>query len=314
MTFDVLAIGNPVYDIIITPYVRSGRRILSGCSINALLTLRRLGFSRLALVGTVGRDFINQLKRELRHYGIGHFTLIEAPHTGGFELIYDDKGNRELRVLGIAGCITEHDIPDEYLDCKYILLGPILNEIDIKLIEYLSTTSKAELFLDPQGLTRRVTEERSIRHSCDYRLIREIVKMVDYVKPNEIESLVMTRIRNPFKAVELLVNWGAKVGIVTLAERGSIVYDGSLFYRIPAYKTTALDPTGAGDVYAGGFIAKRLEGGSIAVACLFASATASIKVEHCGPNFPVTQREAQRRYNAIASRLKVYESVNEAKE
>ncbi len=311
MTFDVLAIGNPVYDIIITPYVRSGRRVLSGCSVNALLALRRLGFTKLALVGTVGRDFMSQIKRELRHYGITHFTLIEAPETGGFELVYDERGNRELKVLGIAGHITEHDIPDEYLDTKYILLGPILNEIDLGLVEYLATTSDAELFLDPQGFTRVIASDGSIRHKCDKTLMRKIIELVNYVKPNEVESFVITETKNPFQAAKMLVEWGAEVGIVTLAERGSVAYDGNLFYKIPAYRTVALDPTGAGDVYAGGFIAKRLEGGSIAAACLYASATASIKVEHCGPNFPVTRKETERRYHAIASELRVYERVAE---
>ncbi len=305
MTYDVLAIGNPVYDIIITPYVRSRGRVLSGCSVNASLTLRRLGFKRIALVGTIGRNFLDRFKRELRRYGISNFAISVTDETGGFELIYDEEGNRELHVLGIAGKISFHDIPDEYLDVRYILLGPILDEIDYSLVEYLSSTTKAEIFLDPQGLTRIVIKGR-VQRVCDRKYISEIVKLVKYVKPNEIESYVITGIRDPLEAAKTLVAWGAEVGIVTLAERGSVAYDGTSLYRIPAYRTMrAVDPTGAGDVYAGAFIAKRLEGGSIASACLFASATASIKVEHCGPEFSIKRKDVEERYKAIAHEMDI---------
>ncbi len=299
MIYDVLAIGNPVYDVIITPLVKSKGRILSGCSVNALLTLRRLGFKKLALVGSLGKDFMNRFRREIREYGIMNFTIITSMETGGFELIYDDKGNRELHILGIAGKITQCEIPDEYLNVRYILLGPILNEIDLDLIEYLANSTNAKIFLDPQGLTR-VIKRGKIEHVCNRDHMRKIAKMVHYIKPNEIESWTITGIKDPFDSVKELVSWGAEVGIVTLAERGSVVYNGEHFYKIPAYKTTAIDPTGAGDVYAGAFIAKMLEGRDILTACLYASAVASIKVEYCGPEFPVTKKEVERRYKVLA--------------
>jgi len=129
-----------------------------------------------------------------------------------------------------------------------------------------------------------------------------VVRLADYVKPNEVEARLMTGLR-PEEAARELVRWGAKVGIVTLADRGSLVAcgDGAV-YRVPAYRTRAVDPTGAGDVYAGAFIYKLLEGSSVLEAALFASAVASIKVEHVGPDFPVTRGEGERRYRALVGR------------
>ena len=115
-----------------------------------------------------------------------------------------------------------------------------------------------------------------------------IIQNVDFVKPNEVESVVMTGFREPEASAKRLVEIGAYVGIVTLAERGSVVYDGHDLHRIPAFNTFAKDPTGAGDVYIGAFITRYLRGGGIRDSALFASAAASVKVEHTGPAFPLT--------------------------
>ncbi|RLF20256.1 MAG: ribokinase [Thermoprotei archaeon] len=305
MRYDVVAIGNPVYDIIITPFAKSRGRVLSGCSINALLALRRLGFSKLALVGSVGKDYAERLRTDLKRNGVTEFILIIGKETGGFKLVYDEKGDRTLEVLGVAGRIEKNDIPDEYLNSEYILLGPILQEIDLELVEYLATTSNAKLFLDPQGLLRIIDKNGIIRHVCEREVLRKIVSLVDYVKPNEHESKVLTGEDDPYIAAKKLVEWGAEVGIVTLAERGSVAYDGDVFYRVQAYRTKAIDPTGAGDVYAGAFLAKKLEGAPLPEALLFASAAASIMVEHVGPDFPLTYEEARRRYLSLVGTLKL---------
>ncbi|RLF17009.1 MAG: ribokinase [Thermoprotei archaeon] len=305
MRYDVVAIGNPVYDIIITPFAKSRGRVLSGCSINALLALRRLGFSKLALVGSVGKDYAERLRTDLKRNGVTEFILIIGKETGGFKLVYDEKGDRTLEVLGVAGRIEKNDIPDEYLNSEYILLGPILQEIDLELVEYLATTSNAKLFLDPQGLLRIIDKNGIIRHVCEREVLRKIVSLVDYVKPNEHESKVLTGEDDPYIAAKKLVEWGAEVGIVTLAERGSVAYDGDVFYRVQAYRTKAIDPTGAGDVYAGAFLAKKLEGAPLPEALLFASAAASIMVEHVGPDFPLTYEETRRRYLSLVGTLKL---------
>jgi len=76
---------------------------------------------------------------------------------------------------------------------------------------------------------------------------------------------------------------------------GSIIYDGSEFFIIPPYKTDVLDSTGAGDTYAAGFIYSLSHGEDLFEAGCFASCVSSIKIEHCGPDFPLTLTEAQTR-------------------
>jgi sugar/nucleoside kinase (ribokinase family) len=125
------------------------------------------------------------------------------------------------------------------------------------------------------------------------------------VKANELETRNVTGIdprRDPAGSVRALHRYGCDIAIVTLAEAGSIVYDGDRLVTIPAYRTDAIDPTGAGDTYAAGFMVRYLETPDDLLACgCFASAVASVMVENSGPEFPLTRAEADRRTVVLLS-------------
>ncbi len=306
MVYDIVAIGNPVYDIIQTPSLLTEGRVLSGCSTNALLAASKLGTKRVGLIGSVGNDFKNKLKSDLSTRGITDVALKIAEHTGGFKLVYDSKGNRTLDVLGMADRILPEDIPSRFLESRYILLGPILQEVDLGLVRFISENSDAKIFLDPQGMLRKFDAEGKIIHYCEKDLMKQVVSLVHFVKPNEIESQILTGETDPYLAARTLVEWGAKIGIVTLAERGSVVYAEGQYLDVPAYATVAVDPTGAGDTYAGSFLVEYDRTDSLADAAAFASATASIMVENIGPDFPVNEDAVRRRSIQIRPQVRTH--------
>jgi sugar/nucleoside kinase (ribokinase family) len=288
----ICAIGNPVFDDIRTPWVHTDGRVLSGCSTNAALAYAKLG-GQTAMVGNVGDNERPGLERHLRRCGID-YHLGRSPESGGFKLDYDDRGNRELTVLGIAEPIAE--IPPRYFDCDALLFGPILQETTAGLIREVRAKYDGLMFLDPQGLLRRHVNG-SIEHFCP-KGIEDIVGLFDYVKPNELETEVLTGI-DPRKdvraAAKKIKSWGPKVVIVTLAELGSVIYDGEEFIDIPPYAVHAADPTGAGDTYAGGFLFAHLGGADLEAAGRFASCTSSIMIEQTGPDFTLERAEVLRR-------------------
>ncbi|HMQ34537.1 MAG TPA: PfkB family carbohydrate kinase, partial [Chloroflexaceae bacterium] len=144
----IVAFGNPVYDEIVTPSVQTAGRVLSGCSTNGCLALARLGH-QTALVGRVGADRHEGLLDELRRHGI--LARVEpGAETGGFQLVYDTRGERTLDVLGVADPIAH--IPDECADARALIIGPILQETPLDFIERICERSEAPVFLDPQGL------------------------------------------------------------------------------------------------------------------------------------------------------------------
>jgi len=136
--------------------------------------------------------------------------------------------------------------------------------------------------------------------------IDEGILLCDIVKANEHEARIITGIDPyesedaPERAVKRLFEMGCKIAIVTLAADGSIIYDGSDLIRVPAFATNAVDPTGAGDTYAGGFMARYSEHNcSLREVGYFASCVASVMVENTGPDFPLTRKEAERRTKAL---------------
>jgi len=294
----IVAFGNPVYDYIKTPTVTTGKRVLSGGSTNGCLALARLGHAT-TLVGRIGADFHDRFLADTQRYGIASVMQI-CEETGGFGLIYDQRGDRTLDVLGIAEPIEQ--VPGICSQAEAIMIAPILQETSPALIEQIHTLSDAPLFLDPQGLMRRVGPYGRIEHFCPPELAR-VAPLCRVIKANELEAEAITGV-NPraggAEALGGLKALGCEIAIITLAEAGSLIDDGKGQYVIPAYATEAHDPTGAGDTYMAGFIHSYLHNPhDLYAAGCYGSATASIWIEHTGPEAPVTREEVERRVAAL---------------
>ncbi len=296
----ITAIGNPVYDYIKTPKINPGGRVLSGCSTNAALALARMG-AETRLIGAIGNDYVGDFKRHLDRLGID-YRIIPSDESGGFSLIYyDDHGNRTLDLLGRAADIGIID-PSWYDDSEAVLIGPILGEVSFESIGVIRSSLEGLFFCDPQGLIRNADESGRIYHER-IEGIEQVLGLFDIVKPNELEGEVLTGIdcrEDPYEAARVIKSWGSKIVIVTLAELGSVVYDGEQMIDIPPFEIDLLDSTGAGDTYMAGFTFEYLRtGGDLRRAGCFASSTSSIMIENTGPDFPMTEIAIRRRQEQL---------------
>jgi sugar/nucleoside kinase (ribokinase family) len=295
----IVAFGNPVYDMITTPLVTTGGRVLSGCSTNACLVLSRLGHTT-TLVGRIGPDYYERIHSDAERYKLD-LNIEQSDQTGGFQLVYDARGDRTLDVLGVAGPISS--LPETALaSADAVIIGPIMQETSSDLIHQIAAHTKAPLFLDPQGLLRRIESDGHVEHYRDAQ-IDLIAPLCTVIKANELETRIITgldpREHGP-EAAQRLHALGCKIAIVTLAEAGSIIYDGQKVYRIPAYSTVASDPTGAGDTYLAGFIDSYLHNPhDLFTAGCAGSATSSIWIEHTGPDALVSRNEVDHRRSTV---------------
>jgi sugar/nucleoside kinase (ribokinase family) len=298
----IFSFGNPVYDYIKTPAITTGERVLSGGSTNGCLALTRLG-RKTSLVGRIGPDYRERFERDIVRYGITPYVE-PCAQTGGFSLIYyDEYGNRTLDVLGIADPIEQ--IPEAIAQAQAVVVAPILQETPPDLIERIRGATDAPLLLDPQGLMRQIDSSGRIVHFLPPSF-NTLAPLFQVIKANEVEAEIITGI-NPrqdgARAVRRLRELGCAIAIVTLAEAGSLIDVGQRQYRIPAYATDAKDPTGAGDTYMAGFLHAYLrDADDIYRAGCTGSATASIWIEHTGPDAPITQAEVQRRTATLLDR------------
>ena len=295
----ITAIGNPVYDYIKTQKIETDGRVLSGCSTNTALALAKLG-EKARLVGAIGDDFKDDFITSLEALGI-ESHVIASKESGGFSLIYyDDYGNRTLDLLGRAGNVGSLE-PKLYNDSKAVLIGPILGEVSLDEIKNIRANFDGLFVCDPQGLLRNADDNGRIFHE-KAKGIEQAFSQFDIVKPNELEGKVLTGIdcrENPYKAAEIIKGWGPKIVIVTLAELGSVIYNGNEFIDIPPYEIDLIDATGAGDTYMAGFTFEYLRTNDLRKSGCFASCVSSVMIEQVGPKFTMTEGEVRARQEKL---------------
>ena len=136
--------------------------------------------------------------------------------------------------------------------------------------------------------------------------MRSILEYADIVKVSEEEIELLTGYTDVRKAAESITEYGAKIVLITLGEKGSFVYlqDQQEAY-VSGYSSKVVDTTGAGDSFMGGFLykisesGKRIEEYSLQemIECVrFGNAVASLCVEREGaiPAMPVMEEVIKR--------------------
>ena len=301
----ITAIGNPVYDYIKTKKIESDGRVLSGCSTNAALALAKLG-EEVSLIGAIGDDYKTGFKKKLDSLNIKS-EIISSKESGGFSLVYyDDFGNRTLDLLGRAANIG-HIAQELYEDSSAVLIGPILGEVSFDEMRAIRRNFDGFFFCDPQGLLRNADETGRIYHE-KVEGIEDILGLFTVVKPNELEGKVLTGVdcrKEPYKAARIIKSWGPEIVIVTLAEQGSVIYDGHDYIDIPPYEVDLIDSTGAGDTYMAGFTYEYLKTGDLRKSGCFASSVSSIMIEQVGPDFVLIEEVRRRQKTLLDNRRPV---------
>lgn len=293
---NISIIGNPAFDLIEVPNHKPAR-ILSGFVFNSGVILAKLGY-KVKIIAKVGKDSVEEFSKQVTNHGIKISNLVTGEVSTGFNVIYDKKGDRTLRNLGDAGKIHESDIPPDFFESDAVLIGPLIQEIPPDTLRYLATNSSLNL-LDPQGLLRKIDRNKAIENIV-IQNVKSILQDIDILKLTSEEAFLMANSKSTEDVPKILSEMGPKIIAITFAEKGSIIYeDGELVVRIPAYPVNAIDPTGAGDVYAAGFIFEYLKTKDLIKSGFFASAAASFMVENMGIDYEINEYLIRQRINKL---------------
>ena len=124
---------------------------------------------------------------------------------------------------------------------------------------------------------------------------REALKFVDILKVNQSEAEMLTGETDCRKTCITIARWGVREVLLTLGDRGCMLFHDGTFYEIAALQPREIvDATGCGDSFVMGYIFQRAFGASVLQAGRFATAISTIKLEHHGP-FRDTYEEAIKR-------------------
>lgn len=273
---DICCIGHITLDKVITP--RFEAHMPGGTAFYFAKALKNFNHDGFKLVTSLGDTEMDVVK-ELRADGID-VDVIPSRKSVYFQNKYgEDMNNRTQRVLAKADPFTEENLKD--VDSKIYHLGTLLaDDFDLDVIKALA--GKGIVSVDVQGYLRKVVGEDVVH--VDYDKKREAMPYISILKANEKEMEVLTGTSDPHEAARILSDWGCKEVLLTLGDKGSLIYTGGEFYNIPALPPADLvDATGCGDTYMAGYLYKRSRGASYQEAGTFAAAMCTLKLAKKGP-------------------------------
>lgn len=225
------------------------RTIASGGSAaNTIHGLARLGM-QTGFIGKTGRDPMGNLfEQDLRNSGI-HPMLFNSETTSGVALaLVSPDGERTFATyLGAAVEMTADDITPE-LFSGYDLLhieGYLLQNYGL-ISEAIKTAKELGLLVSLDLASYNVVEQHR-------EFLNDIIdSYIDIVFANEEESKALTGLE-PVESVKLL-GQRVDVAIVKTGPGGSNIVMNGTFYHVPTDPIQPVDTTGAGDLYAAGFL------------------------------------------------------------
>lgn len=295
---DIAVVGHLSIDTIILPSRTKPFVILGGAATYTSFAAKSLD-ATASVISKVGGTFPNAYIWWLGQEGIdlSCVTKSENEPTTCFELSYTkDLSERTLKLKSKGPILSPEDVPKDFR-VKAVHIAPIANEIPYELVERLKECADV-LSLDPQGLLRSFDEEGNVTEnaSVDYR----IFSLINIFKSSQNEIYALTGESDLKHAIKAIHDVGVETVIVTMGAKGSVLSVEGAQYNVEACPSQVLvDPTGAGDVFIGSFLAEYLRQKESLWCASVGSAAASCVVEGLGPTYFGKKEEIYRRANSL---------------
>ena len=292
---EIVAVGSVALDTVTTP-VGKRERVLGGSVVyfgTAASTMAKVN-----IVGIVGEDFsgdnIDWLKT--RNIGIDGLEVVPGKtfHWEGeykAEDINDAITHRtELNVFETF----KPKLPESCRKPGVLFLANIDPELQYDVLSQV----------DSPELVALDTMNFWIETKCDSLL--NVLKNVDIFLLNDSEAKLLTEKKNTMDAAKEIMKMGPKWIVIKRGEYGSMLYGDSIFYTPPFPLEEVVDPTGAGDSFAGGFLGYIAMRGdysenNLKKAMFYGASTASRALEGFSVEgfSEIAQKDIDDRYNAL---------------
>ncbi len=294
MTSPLVAIGDYAWDVLVrtnTELLRGGDtygEVLltpGGSAANVAVWAQRCGLDS-SFIGKVGRDRLGDLALEdLNKEGVNTCLIHTDAHlTGSVAVFVDHTGERSM----ISGKGADH----------YLFSSELPREL-ITTAKHLHLTAWS-FFADPPRTAARIAAELAKAAGASlsfdpgsFQMISEMGVQtflsftqdlgINIFLPNYEEGQVLTGEKEPETiAARLAELYPEALIMLKLDAKGALVYDKGASIHIPPSTNNLLDATGAGDSFAGAFLARFLHGSSATSAATFATEISGWVIENLG--------------------------------
>ena len=289
----LVIVGSVAFDTIETPWQRKEKIVGGSCTYCALAASY---FTRPKIVAVVGEDFPKQAIRlfQKRKIDLEGLKIVPGGKTFFWDGRYGLDPNQRSTVKTELNVFQDFrpEIPPAYKKADILFLAnidPDLQENVCRQVEKpkLVAMDTMRLWIESKPAA-----------------LRRVLRSVDILFANDEEIRLLTQEQNLIKAGKKILRQGPALVVVKKGEHGALVFGKSLVFGIMAHPhEDVVDPTGAGDSFAGGFLGyldrvKRFGRKEIRRASVYGSVLASFTIEDFGINRyrSLTKREVAARF------------------
>ena len=240
----ILVVGSVALDTVETPFARA-EEILGGAA--SYFTTAASLYSQVNLVAVVGSDFPREHLEfwRKRPVNLSGLQIVEGRTFRWTARYHMDMNARDTLDTQLGVYAGFHPvIPEEYRNSQLLFLANIQPELQLEVLEQIPGTSLT--VLDTMELWIMTTRSQ----------LTEVIKRVDMLLMSEEEVRQYTGRPSIVSGVRYLLDLGPKYVVVKQGSYGALLFskDG-IFFSAPTYPLDeVIDPTGAGDAFAGGLL------------------------------------------------------------
>ncbi len=270
----LLVVGSVALDTVETPTAK--REGLLGGSATYFSFAASL-FTAVRLASVVGDDWSDEYTQMLFRRGIdvAGLAVIPGGRTFRWSGRYLEDMNQRETVEVQLNVLDRFDpvLPEHYRRCEFVYLANGPTSLQRKVLEQCT------------GARLTVADTMDLWIATEREGLLELLGRIDGLVLNESEARLLTGENNLVRAAQAVERLGPRFVVIKKGEHGSLFHSRHETYVLPAYPTAdVVDPTGAGDAFAGGMMGYLAEQGNfepntLKRAMAYGTLTASFTVE-----------------------------------
>ena len=243
MSKKILVIGTLAFDSIQTPFLNSGI-ILGGAATYISFAISKIS-NNFGVVSVVGDDFPLEYLDKIKLTGadVSGVEIVKNKESFFWSGKYHKDMNKRTTVETRLGVLENFNpiIPKKFLDSDIVVLGNLHPSVQNKSIIQLSGKNQF-LILD----TMNFWMDNNLED------LNEVISKVNLISINDEEAYLLAKEKSLDNCAYKIINKGPQYVIIKKGELGAELYSKDEKFSLPSFKVEAIDPTGAGDSFAGG--------------------------------------------------------------